>query len=366
MTPSGRRLLSISTVLVFALAVIVFGYLLRSIINPLLVALLIAYVLDPVVDFMERKGVPRARTVVYIYLIGFLVVVFFGGMLVPAAISGISDLSTAIAGQDGYIDKLAVWVSAGGLEKFIGEEQAERAREAWPELKEKLKTNLGQVLNKIAGVFGSILEGAAATLRGIFALFSYLVLVPVYVFFILLSMDKIRKAVAEHLPAAYRERILDVARKIDASVSAFFRGRLIICLVKGILIAIGLSICGVKFALPIGILAGLGSLIPFLGGIFATVPSFVIVLLDYPDPWVRLIGIAVVVVVAEAVEGFVLTPAILSKETGLHPLILLLSMFIAGEIFGFFGVLLAVPIASIVKILFSEFVLPEIRTLAKN
>ena len=248
---------------------------------------------------------------------------------------------------------------AGGSEGTEGERRLDR-------LFGEVEQNLQGIFKTIADVVGNVLTGAVATFRGLFLLFSYAILVPVYVFFLLLSIDRVQKSVADHLPGIYRDRILDVARKIDASVSAFFRGRLLICLAKGLFIGLGLWICGIKFALPIGIVAGAGSLIPFLGGILATVPSVIIALLDYPDPWVRIAGIAAVVAFSEILEGFVLTPLILSKETGLHPLTLILSLFIAGEVFGFFGLLLAVPIASIGKILFIEFVLPEIRSLARE
>ena len=119
--------------------------------------------------------------------------------------------------------------------------------------------------------------------------------------------------------------------------------------------------------ISIGFLAGIGTLIPLLGGLIAFVPSVILAITEGGGPQMgQIVGIVAVVLGSEALEGFVLTPVILSKETGLHPLTLILAIFIAGEVLGFFGVLLAVPIASIVKILFGQFVLPEIRALAKE
>ncbi|MCZ6690069.1 MAG: AI-2E family transporter [Planctomycetota bacterium] len=367
MTPDRRRAVRIGFVSVFLLLVLLSGYLLRSIINPLLVALLLAYILNPLVSSMEKRGIRRTQAVVGIFLIGLVCAVLFGGLGVAAIVSGIGGLSESITKDDGYFDRAYAAVVAYDWDGLLGKNLAADVKNAWGEARDKLKDNVGDMFKTLQSVAGNIIGGAVATLAGIFLLFSYLILVPVYTFFLLLSLGKIRIAVSEHLPGAYRDRILVVAAKIDRSVSAFFRGRLMICLAKGLLIAIGLKICGVKFAFAIGLLAGAGSLIPFLGGIFATVPSIILVLLEAEtDPLWPIIGIGIVVIVVEAIEGLVLTPVILSKETGLHPLTLLMSIFIAGEVFGFFGVLLAVPIASIVKILFVEFVLPEIKALAKE
>ncbi|MCZ6601637.1 MAG: AI-2E family transporter, partial [Planctomycetota bacterium] len=322
--------------------------------------------LNPLIGSMEKRGIPRTGAVVGIFTIGLVCAVLFGGLGVSAAVSGIGELSESITKDDGYFDRAYAAVVSYDWAGVLGKDVAENVKEAWKDARDDLKANVGGMFGTIQSVAGNIIGGAVATLAGIFLLFSYLILVPVYTFFLLLSLGNIRKTLSEHLPGAYRDRILVVTAKIDRSVSAFFRGRLMICLAKGLLIAIGLWICDVRFAFAIGLLSGVGSLIPFLGGIFATVPSVILVLLDKPDPLWAVIGIGIVVVVVEAIEGLVLTPVILSKETGLHPLTLLLSMFIAGEVFGFFGVLLAVPIASIVKILFVEFVLPEIKALAKE
>jgi len=192
---------------------------------------------------------------------------------------------------------------------------------------------------------------------------SYVLLVPLYTFFLLQSFPHLRDAVRDHLPATTRPQIVTIAQEIDRQVAAFFRGKLLLALLKGVATWVGLWLAGVPFAFFIGMGAGLLSVVPLLGplvgGALAVVLSY-----EGPDGFaLRLLWVALAFGAAEVVEA-VAQPLILGREVGLSPLALILSFFVFGELFGLFGLLLAVPIASAVKTLFNHLVLPELRALA--
>lgn len=229
---------------------------------------------------------------------------------------------------------------------------------------EKLADQVQSASASLASAGASIWQWVHESLfGGIARIVLYLVLVPVYTFFLLRGYDDIVRQVRGLLPGLHRDRIESIMGRIDRAVAAFFRGRLLVAILKGGITAIGLAIFGVDFALTIGLVAGILSLVPAVGPI---VGMGLAVICGYgPDgEWGhRIVGSGVVFVVAEAVEA-VLNPVLLGREVGLHPVTLLVSLFLFGDLFGLFGVLLAVPLAAIVKILGAEFILPELRLLA--
>lgn len=198
-----------------------------------------------------------------------------------------------------------------------------------------------------------------------FFLFSYLLLCPLYVFFFLLQIDPMVATVRRYLPAAQKDRIVRISTQIDRILSAFFRGRLIVCLVKGIVTAVGLFILDVPFWLPLGFSAGFLSLIPYIGVYVSLIPAVLLSWFEH-ESYGQVIGILAWYGAMEAVEGFVLIPKFLGKEVGLHPLTIVVTLVIFGKLFGFFGVLLSVPLAAVTKILAQEFILPVIVEFAES
>ena len=180
-----------------------------------------------------------------------------------------------------------------------------------------------------------------------------------------MGLSSMWERVTENLPGRYRERIVDILQSIDVAVSAFFRGRLIIMVMKGIITAVALIILGVPFALVIGVVTGIGSLIPIAGFLLGFIPAIAITFFDTGSPGTVLIVVAIFFAI-EFFENYMLTPWVLQDRVGLHPLTIVVSVFVGGALFGFVGMLLSVPMTSVAKILFQEFVLPEIRSLASE
>jgi len=191
------------------------------------------------------------------------------------------------------------------------------------------------------------------------------VLVAVYVFFFLLEMNVIRDTLFEYLPGPTRETVTDVLMKIHNAVSNFFRGRLIVCGIVGALTAIVMALLKVRFAILLGLLTGVGNLVPFLGVVIGLFPAALLSYIDFHEP-LRVGFVVMGFVIVQWLEGMVLTPVIMGREVEMHPVTLIVALLIGGQVFGLFGVLIAVPLACILKILGREFVLPELRQLARD
>lgn len=393
-SPGRKRLWRVIGLSAVGVAFLALAYDLRSILNPILLSLFIAYMLSPIVDGLERWHVPRTLSILGLYLLmaGTLTIVLVFAF--PAAFAQAESLFGMVFRGDRFedINGDKLWTSGepltedwNGNAKYdtsfldrgiaLGGDLVRKWNDRYPErkidsetvytqLSEWAKGHAGQITETSVDVGGTVARTVKYGLSSMWDLVSYVVLVPIYIFFFLLGMNRLRDSFFAHLPGRYREDILRVLHKIHAALSAFFRGKLVICFAKGVFTFAGLWLVGVKFSLVFGILQAVGSLIPFVPLIVGAVPAEVVVFMDVGMSWWPLIATAGIFFLAEVLEGFVLTPLVLGKETGLHPLVLIVSIMIGGELFGFFGVLLSVPLASIAKILFQEFVLPPLEALA--
>lgn len=381
------------------------GVVLKDIINPVLVAALAAYILNPIVERLEARGVSRRSSVTGLFLVAGLLVTTGLGVFGLKIFQNVTEIRIALLGEEiaarrGQAVKTGPASSPAGQgdsEPTIEEHPAfrpgkgpeqpgfldlngngerdpglvERAgkrlepllsrlgEEDFKRMQETLKASAGRVAEGLVGLVGSARE----FLSSLTNLVSYLVLGPIYTFFFLLSFSDMRRELARHLPAAPRAEILDVAAEIDRSVAAFFRGRLIIALIKGAVTGVLLQLFDVPFGFVIGLTAGLLSFVPVVGPLIGATAAIILGSAEASSMVTLLIGITAIFTIAELVEAGCY-PLVLGKEVGLHPVLLILAFLTFGKLLGLFGVLLAVPIASIVKILFRRYVLPEIRELA--
>lgn len=191
-----------------------------------------------------------------------------------------------------------------------------------------------------------------------------LLLIPIYAFFLILAMPAIRRTVRRYLPGSHKEVLIRILHDIERVVAAFFRGRLVICIVCGALTTIGFVICGVPYAVLFGVLIGLATTVP-LSGLLFLVPAVLLVLLDGgPDAMWWAVGVVAVYTVIQTLEMAVLTPLIMGREVELHPVVLILALLLCGKLLGVIGLILAVPIAATVRILARQFLLPRLRKFA--
>lgn len=410
-----RRALRWGVVLLVCAGALWLAFHLQDVFNPLLLGLLFAYMLNPLVEAAEARGVSRGKAVTVLFGVVFLILSLGTIYLTFKAAQGLADVQRQLVGErvldpEDELDRSLIDQSLGkpppppedpggpavvephphvafvrsGSEGFFldrnddGKRQVGKIEQVTALVSAELgarnidREDLTQLARAIEGHASSftqwgikLTQGLRKSFTQVGHFFSYLMLVPVYTFFLLMGFTGLVRTARDHLPGAYRGQVVDVVRKIDVQVAAFFRGKILLCLVKGVVTWIGLWISGVPFAFAIGMAAGFLSIVPFIGPVIAGGLSLFLAYSGQDEFLRAVIGIVITLAAAEGVEA-VTQPVILGAEVGMNPILLLLSFFVFGELFGLFGLLLAVPIMSVFKTLFEELLLPEIQALARE
>ena len=401
--PPGRTLFLVAV----AVATIWLGYLARAVVTPLLAALLLAYVLDPVVRRLEKLGLSRnaaSGLLVALAWVGIVAGIGFAAtqlvneatnfyedvvgdpyeepkpdygvararLAERAAPATIPESAYKLGAWDG---KEIVWLDADadgaftpGIARTVAIKlSAFLAENAWTKVLAAKVKESSEVGPAVAGAAGKWLEGAArggqAALGTLVGLLTMLILFPIYLYYSLSRLAWVYDVTVTHLPAAHRDRIVDILGKIHATLSAFFRGRLILMVLRFVVVLAILLAFGVPFAAVLAALAAVASLVPVIGGFVANIiPA--LVYFAAGSTFGGVVWLLVLLLIYDAVENYVLTPVLVGKEVGLHAVTILVSTFVAGDLLGLFGMLLAIPITAVLKILVQEFVLPELRSQA--
>lgn len=345
---------------VIAVAVIALTYYLRAVFLPPLVALLLAYVLDPAIAALERRKVPRMASIagVYVVLLGVMSVIVFWA--VPAAFSEASDfVKDTFLGEKPKINLLIAKIRPM-LERSVGQEKADELVKSAHDKVDEIKRDLPHLTGRLASETLAFVTGGIST---IFSVVSFLVLVPVYLFFLLKNLHPWWDRLTHWLPRAYRNKALDTLGRIHRANMSFFRGQITISLIEGLIMFVALYFFKVGYPLLFGLLYTVASVIPFLGVVtmFGVVELYVLASFGIGTQFWLVAGLFGLIQVLEAA---VFQPLILGKETGLHPIAVILSLLSAAQLLGLFGVLLAIPLASTVKILCEDYVIPMFEEVA--
>ncbi len=351
------------------------AYMLSAVLVPLFFAFVVAYMFDPVADALERKKVPRTAAVVLI-VAGLLIAVLALPLLVLPGIIGEAEqlvsASTSAELEDDWLNNLLNSNWARGLVRQLGwvepDEGDFNARIVITEriggfiknrANEFLKTHMGDVANvgqragaTAAALFASIGSG----LLNLVAFFGNLVLFAFVAVYLLRDYDGIVAAADDLVPPRYRPKVRDVMHRIDLQLRAFLRGQAMVCLFLGLAYGIGMWISGTPFAIPLAILGGLVSFVPYLGPIVTIGPAVVLTLLEHGLAW-NVGGVLATFAIAQALEGNFITPKIVGTQVGLGPVWVILAIMVFSSTLGFLGLLLAVPIAAVLKVLVGEAIL---------
>ncbi|MCC7538736.1 MAG: AI-2E family transporter [Deltaproteobacteria bacterium] len=313
----------------------------QGILTPIFLAFTISYVLDPLVDRLEARKIPRSIAIAIVMLGFVLAMAGFLLFVIPSLVEDIvrvaKDVPRRIAG---VVVAFEPWLRERGLEV--------------PHSVEEAMTRFGSQLQEAAP---SALGGATQVLqtagRGTLSFISgvgNLVVVGVFTFYLLLDFDVITRNARGLVPHRYRADVRDVVREIDATLAQWIRGQLTVMLILAILYSVGFSIAGIRLAVGIGILAGVLSFIPYLGTGVGLVLAVLMALIDWHGPLPLILVVAVVAAV-QVLDGLFITPRIVGGKVGLGPAWIIIALMTGGQLFGFLGVLLAVPSAAVIKIL---------------
>lgn len=312
---------------------------LSSVLLPFVAAMAVAYLLDPVADRLEARGMSRTLATTLITGVFFLLLVLLVLLLVPVLIS---QLTGFIGRLPGYIDSFRENLLPNLLEL---------ARDLGFPLRVDVKAALGQYGGEAAAVLSKLVGGLLGGGQAVLSLMSLLVVTPVVSFYLLRDWDGMVATVDQNLPRRQAELIRAQARKIDGVLAGFVRGQMMVCLALGSFYGLGLSLVGLDFGLVIGLGAGMISFIPYVGTILGFVVSMAVAVVQFwPDwPWIAAVG--AVFAIGQFIEGNFLTPKLVGDRVGLHPVWIMFALFAGGALFGFVGMLIAVPVCAVIGVL---------------
>ena len=304
-------------------------WLLGDVLLPFVLGGAIAYFLDPVADRLERMGASRVMATAIITIAAIIAFVILTLLVVPVLIEqAISLFNTT--------PQLVRDFSAFVTERFpsIMDENS-TMRQSLITIGETIQSRGGELLN-------SVLSSAVSVINIVILM----VITPVVAVYLLLDWDRMIARIDALLPRDYTPIIRQLARDIDTTLASFIRGMGTVCLILGTYYAIALMLVGLQFGLVVGFVAGLVTFIPYLGALIGGALAIGLGLFQFWGDWVSLGMVAGIFVVGQVVEGNILTPKLVGNSVGLHPVWLLLALTVFGALFGFVGMLVAVPVAA--------------------
>jgi predicted PurR-regulated permease PerM len=314
------------------------AYMLRSVLVPLFLAFLLAYALDPFVDRLEALKVPRSLGA---FLVMLGIATLFVLALVYAIPMFVDELRAAAADLPQQLQALQSRVEPWLLQNF---------KVKIPHTFAELSKALGdKAQSQGPSMLGTALQALFGTLSYVGVALSALI-VPVFALYLLIDFDRIVSRVEELIPRRWTAPVSDVARQIHKTLSGWVRGQLTACIVLAALYATGLRVVDIRLAVPIGVLTGMLAFVPYIGFGLGTVLALAMAILDWRGVG-TIVGVAAVMGFVQILDGMIITPRIVGRSVGLAPLEVLVTMMAAGSLFGFLGVLLAVPLGAVVKIL---------------
>jgi predicted PurR-regulated permease PerM len=329
--------------LVFWLAVLVlflgFVYLFSSILLPFVAGMALAYFLDPVADRLQRLGLSRLMATIVI-LASFLLVLTLTMMIViPLLITQAAEFGRRLPEYLTQLQDLVASANATILPDWV-EAQMDGIKQGFSDL---LAEGAG-----FAGILLAQIWTSGMALINVVALF---IVTPVVAFYLLLDWDRMVAKVDSWIPRDHVRTVRAIAGDMDHAIAGFVRGQGTVCIILGLFYAIGLSVVGLNFGLLIGLFAGLISFVPYVGSLIGLVLSVGVALVQFWPDYVWIITVAAIFFAGQFLEGNILQPKLVGSSVGLHPVWLMFALFAFASLFGFLGMLIAVPAAAVVGVL---------------
>ncbi len=323
------------------IAAILILWLLHDVLMPFVAGIVLAYFLDPLVDRLERRGIGRTLGTC-IVLVGFLLLVvafllLLAPMIYEQAVSFASNVPKYLSDLNmRLMPKIEALRPKLGISGTVGNEVAEAVRE-----------RSGAIFEWLGKAMGSVLMRGLA----LFNVVATLVLTPVVAFYVLRDWDRMVAKIDSWLPRRYAGTIRQLGSEADKSVAGYLRGQALVCLILGTFYAATLALVGLQYGLVIGLVAGLITFLPYVGSVVGGILAIGMALVQFPPDWTSVILVAGIFIFGQAVEGNYLSPKLVGDRVGLHPVWIIFALMAGGALFGFTGVLMAVPVAAVIGVL---------------
>jgi len=333
----AARLLSL---VVFLILLIWFLSWTQSVIFPFIIAGIIAYLFDPVADKLEKAHFSRTASVLFIMIVSLSMVIFFGFLLLPALVKEIQDL----------IQKVPQ----------LAAQATDLIQDLTPRILHFLHIDvdtfkehfMGNIPTTFEQVLSNVLKGVTGMSTFLSRIFN-LILIPILIFYFLKDFDRIKEWLLDLGPKKYKKNIYFYSWRLNRILGEYIRGQIIVCTFVGVLTTVGLFMFSIPFAILVGVMTGLLNVIPFVG-LYISLGLALLTAFFTANPLISAIEIGAVFLVVQGLEAYVISPKIVGDRVGLHPVVVIFSVLIFAKIFGFWGLLIGVPTAALIKFLIEE------------
>jgi predicted PurR-regulated permease PerM len=316
---------------IFVLLILAFFYVIREVMALVFISIVAAAALDPFVDYFQKHKIPRAVSILVIYLIIFAIFSLVLVMLIPPISEQVGQFGKNLPG---YYEQVMVGINSV-------QDGAEG------------QSNLPEALKSLSANLGDATKGVFSTLTDIFGGIISLLSVLVIVFYLVVEEQGLKHFIQFVTPKKFRAYAVKLIDRIQDTMGLWLRGQLTLMLVVGLMTYLGLTIMGVKYALLLALIAGLTEIIPFVGPFLGAIPAIFIAI---SDSWIKALLVGILYLIVQQLENHVLVPKVMQKATGLNPVIVIVAILVGGRLGGIVGALLAVPVAAMLSILINEFV----------
>ncbi len=322
------------------LALIVALFVFRGVLMPFIAGLVIAYLLDPFATKLQKLGLNRLGASLLILVIFVLLVITILVFAVPQLTNQMSSLLEKLPGYATRLQVLAIEQGGPLLEKIGGKTALQ-----------DFESSMRNVLSQLISYFGTFLSSLWSGGQAIIGVFSLLIVTPVVTFYLLLDWHEIMETVDSWIPLRQRDTVRAIAYDINRAIAGFLRGQGLVCLILASYYGVGLTLTNLNFGFLIGSLTGLLSFIPYVGALTGLVLAVTVAIVQFWPDGTSIFLVIGVFVAGQFLEGNILSPKLVGESVGLHAVWLMFSLFAFGSLFGFVGLLIAVPLAAAVGVL---------------
>ncbi|WP_245520721.1 MULTISPECIES: AI-2E family transporter [unclassified Mesorhizobium] len=316
-----------------------FLYVFSGVLLPFVAGMVLAYFLDPVADRLQRLGLSRFMATVVILITFLIVLVLAFVILIPVLATQMTDFAGKLPEYLTRLQSLITSFDPKWLEQRFGVNA------------NGLRDGLNSLLTSGFGLITTVFTSLWSSGMALVSVVSLFVVTPVVAFYMLLDWDRMVAVIDSWVPRDNVATVRAIARDINTATAGFVRGQGTLCLVLGAMYATGLTLTGLNFAILIGLFAGLISFIPYVGSLTGLVLAVGVAFVQFWPDWTMIVAVAVVFFIGQFIEGNILQPRLVGKSVGLHPVWLMFALFAFGALFGFVGLLIAVPASAAVAVL---------------
>lgn len=339
MQKSSKILLTIALLLLVLTAAAL--YYSSAVFLQLFIAFALAYILNPAVAFLERKGLKRLYGILIVFTAALVVCTGFTVFMIASVSSELSNMQPNLPAYAHHLYE----ITPPAVKGYLNIETPDKLALRMDELLQQARTAAPGLLKPLLTFLQKALT---STISVVLALLGYLI-IPVYLFYLLFDLPQLKRFIESFIPERFRSVYSEKLAEVDTVLSGFVRGQLSVCAILALLYSIGLYFIGIDLAIAIGTLAGVTFIIPYVGTIIGICLSVVMALLKFNDILHPLLCLGWFGLV-QALEGMVITPKVVGDTVGLHPLVAIVALLIGGQLFGIFGMLLAVPVTAVLQV----------------